>query len=167
MLITLIAFDEFTDIDLFLSWDLLNRVKQPKWQVRLLGTADRHTSKSGLTIAMHGQIEESAHADAVLFGSGPATRRLIKDALYLQRFELRPNQQLIGSMRSGALLLAALGLLSGKRATTCPTAKEELRAFGVEVVDEPFVREGNIATAPAWLAGLDLGGWAVRRPLRH
>jgi transcriptional regulator GlxA family with amidase domain len=64
-------------------------------------------------------------------------------------------------MCSGALLLAALGLLEGKRATTHPVVRDLLRATGTTVVDEPFVREGNVATAAACLAGVDLAAWVI------
>jgi len=64
-------------------------------------------------------------------------------------------------MCSGALLLAKLGLLAGKRATTYPTQRGRLAAMGVQVVEEPFVREGNVATAAGCLAALDLAGWII------
>jgi len=165
MLIAQIVFDRFTDIDVFLAWDLLNRVRRPDWRVVLLGTEPSHTSVSGLTIPMHGRVEEAARADAVLFASGPATRELMRDALYLERLRLDERRQLIGSMCSGALLLGALGHLSGKRATTYPSAKALLASLGVEVVDEPFVEQGNVATAAACLAGVDLAGWVIARLL--
>src|SRR5262249_166215 len=149
------------DIDVMLAWDLLNRVRRPDWRVRLLGTAPKHTSVAGLTIPMHGAIEEAKGADAVLFASGTSTRRLMHDRAYLARFALDPARQKIGAMCSGSLLLAALGLLDGKRATTYPTAKDALLATGVRVVDEPFVAEGNVATGAACLAGVDLAGWII------
>jgi len=161
MLICQVVFDRFTDIDVFLAWDLLNRVRRPDWEVRLVGTGDHHTSVSGLTIPMHGRLEATAGANAVLFASGPATRELMHRRDYLDRFRLDPARQLVGAMCSGALLLGALGLLDGKRATTYPTAKELLSGLGVTVVDEPFVREGNVATAAACLAGVDLAGWVI------
>ncbi|WP_394822263.1 GFA family protein [Pendulispora albinea] len=165
MLIAQIVFDDFTDVDVFLAWDLLNRVRvrarRPDWRVELLGTEAQHRSVSGLTLPMHGRIEEAAAADAVLFASGPATRELRFDREYLARFALDPTRQLIGSMCSGALLLAALGLLEGKRATTHPTAAPLLREAGIEVVDAPFVRQGNIATAAACLAGVELSAWVI------
>ncbi len=156
-----IVFDRFTDLDVFLAWDLLNRVRRPDYRVRLLGTQPSHTSITGLTIPMHGTIDEAKHADVVLFASGPETRVLMDDAGYLARFALDPRRQKIGAMCSGALLLAALGLLEGKRATTYPTTKDLLAALGVTVVDAPFVVEGNIATGAACLAGIDLAGWAI------
>src|SRR5262245_26070475 len=163
MLVAQIVFDEFTDIDVFLAWDLLNRVRRPGWQVRLLGTASAHTSLAGLTVPMHGLIDEARHADAVVVASGPATRRLMHDRAYLERLGLDPSRQVVGAMCSGALLLGALGLV--RRATTYPTAVAALRELGVEVVDEPFVYEGNVATAAACLAGVDLAGWVIERLL--
>jgi transcriptional regulator GlxA family with amidase domain len=161
MLITQIVFDRFTDLDVFLAWDLLNRVRRPDWTVRLLGTSAQHTSVAGLTIPMHGQIEEAASADAVLLASGPETRTLRLDRDYLARLRLDPSRQLVGSMCSGALILEALGLLRGKRATTHPLVRDLLVSTGVTVVDEPFVREGNVATAAACLAGVDLASWVI------
>jgi transcriptional regulator GlxA family with amidase domain len=64
-------------------------------------------------------------------------------------------------MCSGALLLGALGYLTGKRATTYPTAAGQLAAFGVEVVNESFVNNGNISTAAGCLAGQDLSAWVI------
>jgi putative intracellular protease/amidase len=161
MLVAQIVFDRFTDLDVFLSWDLLNRVRHPNWTVKLLGAADHHTSAAGLTIPMHGRLEEAADADAVLFASGASTRELRFDRAWLERLKIDPSRQLVGSMCSGALLLHALGLLEGKRATTYPTVTEILRDAGVRVVDEPFVREGNVATAAACLAGIDLASWVI------
>jgi len=161
MLIAQVVFDNFTDIDVFLAWDLLNRVRRPDWNVRLLGTSDRHTSAAGLSIAMHGRVEEATGADAVLLASGPATRGLRHDRAYLSRLKLDPTRQLVGAMCSGALLLAALGLLEGRRATTHPVVRDLLLATGTTVVDEPFVREGNVATAAACLAGVDLAAWVI------
>jgi transcriptional regulator GlxA family with amidase domain len=99
----------------------------------------------------------------VLFTSGKGTRDKIKDAAYLAHFSLDANRQLIGSICSGALLLAALGLLDGKRATTYPSAKSLLEAYGVEVVERPIVIEGNIATAGGCLAGQYLAGWVIEQ----
>jgi transcriptional regulator GlxA family with amidase domain len=159
--ITIVTFDEFTDLDVFLPWDLLNRVREPEWSVRLLGEKREHRSVSGLVIPMHGHIEEANAADVVLFASGPATRRKYIDRDYLRIFELDPSKQMIGSMCSGALILGGLGLLTGKEATTYPTAKALLADLGVTVVDRPFVQVGNIATAAGCLAGVDLSSWVL------
>lgn len=162
----IVAFDKFTDVDVFLPWDLLNRVRfrQKDFEVKIVGTAATHKSSCGIDLAMQGSIEEANDADLVFFASGSGTRALYKDAEYLSRFELDPERQLICSMCSGALLLASLGLLEGISATTYPTATEALRELGVEVVeDQHLVVHGNIATAAGCLAAIDLVQWAVER----
>lgn len=162
----IVAFDRFTDIDVFLAWDLLNRVRlrQQDFQVKIVGTSASHQSVCGIDLVMQGQIEDCADADLVFFASGPGTRALYKDAAYLNRFRLDPDKQLICSMCSGALLLAAMGHLDGLSATTYPTAFEALRALGIEVLeDRHLVVHGNVATAAGCLAAIDLVQWAVGR----
>ena len=129
MKIAIVIFDKFTDLDLFLMWDLLNRVRVPDWEVKILGEARAHVSATGISIATHGQIEEANDADAVLFVSGQGTRAKMIDKDWLSRFRLNPEKQFVGSICSGALLLAALGLLEGKTATTYPTIEIGARKF--------------------------------------
>ncbi len=157
----IIAFDDFTDIDVFFMWDLLNRVQEPGFTVRILGESEKHVSKTGVTIPMHGHISESNDCDVVLFTSGIGARRKRTDQAFLSQFHLDPTRQLIGSMCSGSLILAALGLLEGKSATTYPTSKNLLESMGVKVVEKPFVREGNVATAAGCLAAQYLAGWVI------
>jgi transcriptional regulator GlxA family with amidase domain len=162
----IVIFDNFTDIDVFLPWDLLNRVKfrDKTFQVKIVGTAASHKSACGLDLATHGLVEETKDADFVFFASGSGTRTVIKDDAYLNRFQLNPEKQIICSMCSGALIVAALGHLNGLSATTYPTAFEALRNFGVEVVEDAhLVIHGNIATAAGCLAAIDLIGWAIEK----
>jgi transcriptional regulator GlxA family with amidase domain len=162
----IVAFDKFTDIDIFLAWDLLNRVKlrDKEFQVKIVGTEKTHKSVCGLDIPIHGFIEECNDADIVFFGSGPGTRNVIKDEQYLNRFNLNPDKQIICSMCSGALIIAALGFLKGLTATTYPTAFEELKTYGVDVLeDKHLVTNGNIGTAAGCLAAVDLMGWAIEK----
>lgn len=162
----IIAFDKFTDIDIFLAWDLLNRVKlrDKEFQVKIVGTENSHRSVCGIDLKTHGLIEECNDADLVFFGSGPGTRIVIKDESYLDLFQLDPDRQIICSMCSGALIIAALGHLKGLSATTYPTAFEALRSFGVDVIeDKHLVTHGNIGTAAGCLAAVDLVGWAIEK----
>ncbi|MGZ3767260.1 MAG: DJ-1/PfpI family protein [Mucilaginibacter sp.] len=163
MNVVIVAFDKFTDIDVFLPWDLLNRVKfrHKDWTVKIVGNKPVHRSVCGIELPMHGDIAECNTADVVFFTSGPGTREIIKDKEYLQQFNLDPKRQIICSMCSGALILAALGHLDGLTATTYPTATEQLRSYGIEVVQEPLVVHGNIATAAGCLAAIKLVSWII------
>lgn len=162
----IVAFDKFTDIDVFLAWDLLNRVRiyESNFQVKIVGTKNSHKSVTGIDLVTDCFIEEANDADLVYFASGPGTRMLIKDKDYLNRFSLNPEKQIICSICSGALILAALGLLDGLTATTYPTTFELLRNYNIDVIENKhIVTHGTIATAAGCLAAVDLIGWAIEK----
>ena len=158
--IVIIIFDDFTDIDLFLMWDVFGKNKLD-WEVSILGAKDSHRSSNGLVIQTHGNLKQAINADVVLFSSGKGSRAVIQDHHFLESILLDPRRQLIGSICSGALILASLGLLKNLTATTHPRAKLELQAFGVDVVDQSLVCHGNIATAGGCLSAIYLIGWVV------
>lgn len=161
MKITIIIFDKFTDLDLWLMWDLLNRVRVADWEVKILGEKDAHLSATNIEVKTSGRIEEANEADAVLFVSGQGTRDRITDENWLSKFNLDKEKQFIGSICSGSLILARLGLLEGKTATTYPTTKAVLESFGIETVEKPFVPHGKVATAGGCLAQQYLIHWLV------
>lgn len=161
--IALIAFEQFTDIDLFLMWDILGR-NQNDWQVRILGKQPELRSAHGLVIPTHGRLEEANQADVVLFASGKeGVPTAMSDAAFMGAFQLDSSRQLIGSICAGAFILARLGLLPQPLATTHPEARAALRAEGVEPDERPFVSDGNVATAGGCLAALYLVGWVAER----
>ena len=70
----------------------------------------------------------------------------------------------VASVCTGALLLAASGILDGRRATTNPQALDDLRARGtIHVVAARVVDDGDIVTAGAPACGLDLALALVER----
>lgn len=165
MKIGLVAFDDFTDIDLILHWDLLNRVKQyklhPDWQVQILGTKKSHLSVNGLEIATSGPVDLVAECDAVLVTSGIGTRKLLQDADFLRRMKVNPERQLLAAQCSGSLVFGELGLLQGVRVSAYPPIAELLKNYGAELVAEAFVKHGKLATASSCLAGQYLSNWII------
>ena len=161
--LSIVAFDRFTDIDVFMPWDLLFRAKAAgasEWTIKILGKTDHVTSVAGLRIPTHGRLEETAHSDVVVFASGVGVEDALADPEFMAALHLDEEKQLIGSMCAGAVILAEKGLLKGRRATTYPTYFKRLAAYeGVEVVEEAFVRNGNVATAGGCLAAQLLCGW--------
>lgn len=163
MRIALVAFDDFTDLDLFLAWDLMKRV--PGLDVRIVAPAPRIRSSTGIEIAAHGGYDEVASADGVYVTSGRGSRGLARDAATLATLSIDPARQVVAAVDSGVLVLAALGLLRGRRATTYPAADlhAALADLGVTLVPEALVVDGGIATAAQCLAGVDLVGWFLGR----
>ena len=165
MKIALIAFDNFTDLDLILHWDILSRVKYyggiEDWSVRILGTAEKHISALGLPVPTSGTVDQAIEADGVIICSGRGTRPLLTDAAYLSRLNLDPKRQVIGAQCSGSLILGAKGLLKGTRVTAYPPILKELEKYEAVPVHEALVTEGKLATASSCLAGQYLSQWMI------
>ncbi len=159
----IVLFDDFTDVDFFLMYDLLGRTTD-SWEVKVLGTKPEHRSHLGMMVKTDGHLSEVAQQDVVLITSGyrgiPAA---LKEPEFMNSLQLDPSEQLIGSICAGSFVLHELGLLKGKRLTTNPHAKPTLEAMGGDVQDLPLVIEGNIATAGGCLSLVYLIGWMAER----
>ena len=69
----------------------------------------------------------------------------------------------IASVCTGALLIAAAGVIGGRPATTHHDAIEDLRATGAEIVDARVVDDGDVITAGGVTSGIDLALALVER----
>jgi transcriptional regulator GlxA family with amidase domain len=69
----------------------------------------------------------------------------------------------VGSICTGAMLLAVAGLTKGRPAVTHHSALDGLRASGAEVIDARVVDDGDLLTAGGVTSGIDLALWIVER----
>ncbi len=98
-------------------------------------------------------------------GDGTRARTLDHDHLAWLR-EARTTTPLIASVCTGALVLAAAGLLAGRPATTYWAAFDELAAIDPSVVidaDARFVDDGDVVTSAGVSAGIDMALHLVAR----
>lgn len=105
---------------------------------------------------------ETPSPDLVLVpGSEAATTTAMADEeLIAWLRNVYETSQWTTSVCSGALVLAAAGILNGHPATTHWMAQPYLSAFGAESrPDDRIVRSGKIATAAGVSAGIDLALW--------
>lgn len=70
---------------------------------------------------------------------------------------------LVMSVCTGAMLLAAAGVLDGRRATTHWAAADDLARYNVTVVASKVVDDGDLVTAGGVTCGIDLALWVVAR----
>lgn len=163
MFIAILTFDGFNELDSLISLGILGRVRKPGWRVALASPTPRVTSMNGVVLENSVSLADAAGADAVIVGSGVATREIVADAALLASIPLDADRQLIGAQCSGALVLAKRGLLKGIPACTDLISKPWVQEAGVQILEQPFYAQGNIATAGGCLASQYLAGWLIAR----
>jgi transcriptional regulator GlxA family with amidase domain len=159
--IAVLTFEGFNELDSFVVAALLNRAGQNAY----ITTPTPHVkSMWGVEIGGQKPLEFAAQADAVVIGSGPGTRRVVKDPESLARINLDPSRQMIASQCSGVLILHALGLVSaGQAVCTDLSNAERVAELGMTMSDKPFIARGNVATAGGCLASQYIAAWIVAR----
>ena len=161
--IAIATFDGFNELDSLVALSLINRVRRPGWRAVLACPTETVTSMNGVTVRAQLPLDEVAGAAAVLIGSGLETREIVADDAMMARLAIDPSRQLVGAQCSGALVLAAKGLLRGVPACTDLTTRPWLAEAGVEILDRPFHARGDVATAGGCLASVYLAAWTIAR----
>lgn len=98
--------------------------------------------------------------DTLLIAGGTGARAATKDPSLLRWLRrMAPRVRRLGSVCTGAFVLAEAGLLDGRRATThwgaCRALARQYPAIHVDP-DPIFVRDGNVYTSAGVTAGMDL-----------
>lgn len=161
--IAILTFDGFNELDSLIAFGVLHRIKKPDWRVSLCCPRSEVTSMNGVTMHAQSLLEDARTADAVLVGSGIRTRDVVADPALMARLALDPSRQLIGAQCSCTLVLAKLGLLGNVPACTDLTTKPWVQDAGVEVLNQAFYANGNIATAGGCFASPYLAAWVIAR----
>ncbi|MFJ7074341.1 GlxA family transcriptional regulator [Streptomyces sp. NPDC098781] len=115
-------------------------------------------SSGGLTLVPDQALDDRLDAHTLVVPGGRGTRAPDPDLVrWLRRHG--PRAERLVSVCTGAILLAAVGLLDGRRATThwayCDKLARDHPA--VEVDPDPiYVRDGHVATSAGVTSGIDL-----------
>jgi transcriptional regulator GlxA family with amidase domain len=163
MRIAVLTFEGFNELDSFIASAMLNRVKHPELRALIVCPSERVASMNGVVVQSQAPMSFVREADAVIVGSGVHTRDLVRMPSLMAELKLDPGRQVIGAQCSGSLVLAKLGLLANVPACTDTKTKRWVEEAGVQVLDEPFVAHGNVATAGGCLASHYLAAWVIAR----
>jgi transcriptional regulator GlxA family with amidase domain len=161
--IAILTFDGFNELDSLIALGILNRAGKDDWKVSIASPEAVITSMNGVVVHSQATLAEASMADAVIVGSGIRTREIVRDPSIMDALQLDPSRQLIGAQCSGALVLAKLGLLDNVPACTDLTTKPWVIEAGIDVLDQPFYANGNVATAGGCLASQYLAAWMIAR----
>ena len=109
------------------------------------------------------RVEAAALEGIVLPGGMPGTRHLAADERVLRLVrDLDGAGKLVAAICAAPLVLAAAGVLEGRRATSHPSVRSELE--GVRYVDGPrVVEDGNVVTSRGPGTALEFGLALVER----
>lgn len=161
MQIAVVLYPGFTSLDFIGPYEVLRKL--PHAQVRFVWHEPGPvTADSGVLVvgATH-SLDETPSPDVILVPGGPGCTVAARDTVLLEW--LRRAQRTAtwtASVCTGSVVLAAAGLLEGKRATSHWSALNALKAFGATPVgDERIVRQGDIVTGAGVSAGIDLALW--------
>jgi protease I len=120
-----------------------------------------YTEKRGHDFALNAAFAEidPADYDALVIpgGRAPEYLRLNRRLLDVVRAFAEANKP-IAALCHGAQILAAAGVVRGRRISAYPAVGPEVVAAGGEFVSVPFeaaVTDGNLVTGPAWTAHVE------------
>ena len=165
--IAIVVYPGFTALDFIGPYEVLRNL--PNTEIRLVWHEPGPiTADSGALIvgATH-SFDESPAPDLLLVPGGMTTFEHARDKALLDWVCAAHESALwTASVCSGSVILAAAGLLKGKRATSHWMAVPTLKAFGATPVgDERIVvaehPPNGLVTAAGVSAGIDLGLWLV------
>jgi transcriptional regulator GlxA family with amidase domain len=118
----------------------------------------KRTDIGSLALTADASLAELEHPEVLLVPGGPGQTALMEPGpVHDWLRAAHETSTWTTSVCTGSLILAAAGLLEGKRATSNWQALDELRGFGgVDVVAERVVFDGKLATAAGVTAGIDM-----------
>jgi len=150
-------YERFTALDAIGPYEVLSRLPGAKVSFLAADAGPVRTDNGMLTLLAEGTLQESTRPDIVLVPGGPGEVVARAGGPMLEWLrEVDRTSTWTTSVCTGSLILAAAGLLAGKRATTHWLAFDELRRLGATPVQERVVIDGKLVTAAGVSAGIDM-----------
>jgi len=158
----IVIFNEAEELDFIGPWEMLTMWRKvaegPENCLIVAQTLAPVICAKGLSINPHVAFETCPKLDYILIPGGQGTRCEVGNTALLEFVAAQAKHcKAVLSVCTGSFVLHAAGLLSNKKATTHWGSLDRLRALGdVEVVEERFVRDGDIWSSAGVSAGTDL-----------
>jgi putative intracellular protease/amidase len=147
-------FPGVTQLDFTAPHQVFSRLPGAKVTVASLGGRD--IEADALVFSRLADLAKVDACDVICVPGGRGTAAAMLDEPYMtevRRLALRARY--LTSVCTGSLILAATGLLAGKRAACHWARRDLLRPFGVIVDESRVAHDGNVITGGGVTAGLD------------
>jgi cyclohexyl-isocyanide hydratase len=163
-----VAFEGMTLLDLVGAYDPVSRIASMGFDPTstceiICAHGSSAWSHAGVEIVAERVRPPLGEFDVLVVPGGHGTRVLEHDPSLVAWLASFPENRLVASVCTGALLLGAAGRLKGKRATTHHTAHHRLADYGATLAPGRVVDEGQLVTAGGVTSAIDLGLYLVRR----
>lgn len=152
-------YDTVEAIDVGGTFGVLSMARRVLPSIEVISIAEKAgpvTLANGLVVLANFGFQDCPPVDALLIGGGSAWPEQSQNAAVLGFLRSLAPHCLVASVCSGAMILAASGLLDGKRATTrrLPVGRESIAPLGIMAETYPRVRavpgavvdEGSVIT---------------------
>jgi transcriptional regulator GlxA family with amidase domain len=156
MKIAFVVYPDFTALDLVGPYEVISR--WPKAEVHFVASsAGPVRTDRGLTVLPTDTPETFSDPDLIVVPGSENPVPVLDDQVLLEWLRAAaPSCEWTASVCSGAGLYAAAGLLEGKATTTHWGFRDNVRALGVEVVDDRVVWQGTHISGAGVSAGIDM-----------
>jgi putative intracellular protease/amidase len=160
MLVAIPLFPRFTALDAVGPYEALSRV--PSIDVVFIGQerGQVRSDSDMLSVTCDATFDEVTNPDVLVFPGGIGTRMLMHDEAVLDWVRgVHQHTVYTTSVCTGALILAAAGLLDGLTATTHWRAQDLINSLGATYVPQRVVEHlaERIITAAGVSSGIDMG----------
>ena len=164
MNIAILIYDRFTALDAVGPYEVLSRLPDSTTTFVAETVGPKRTDTDVLALTADAAIADMPSPDILLVPGGPGQSVLMDDGpVHEWLRKAHETTTWTTSVCTGSLILAAAGLLEGKRATSHWTAMEELGSLGAQATAERVVFDGKIVTAAGVSAGIDMALALVAR----
>ncbi len=159
MEIAILFYEGITALDAVGAYEVLSRVPDARIKFVDRKKGAKRTDTGFLSMNADYDFAEVRTADILLVpGSATHTQAVMRDRETLEWIKaVDRSTRWTTSVCSGALVLAAAGLLSNKTASTHWIARDLLKNFGAFSSSERIVETGKIITAAGVSASIDMG----------
>lgn len=152
-----LVFPKVQQLDLTAPYEVLATLKDSKTYL-VWKTLAPVMASTGLILTPNATFTTCPPLDLLCIPGGAGINVLLEDAETLAFVrEQAARARYVTSVCTGALVLGAAGLLTGRRATTHWNAHDLLAHFGAIPTAGRVVRDGNLITAGGVTAGIDFG----------
>ncbi|MEU9157899.1 DJ-1/PfpI family protein [Streptomyces sp. NPDC048417] len=158
MQFAIVLYDRFTALDAVGPYETLGRLPDSEVVFVAERTGPVRNDNGSLALIADKTFAEVPHPDVLVVPGGPGQTPQMENRALLDWIRTADaTSTWTTSVCTGSLLLAAAGLLDGRRATSHWLALEELRKFGAEPTGERVVTDGKYVTAAGVSSGIDMG----------